>query len=119
MSFTYRPNDIQDSIQKSLIVSVVMSYNGFQDEVESLNNFELRENLFTGYNKVMVRAINKIREKSPIVNDVILENFLVEHNFLNEKEFISMLSTNEIPLSAMEFYINKLEEKYTERLLCI
>jgi len=103
--------------QRVILVSVLQCYFLDEKEMEEINELELKEEYFTGYFKSVVRTINILRKTNPIVNDDMVEEFLVSKNHFNQREYIAILTTLGTSLSCLKWYIDKLRGEYTKRLL--
>jgi len=106
-----------DTHQRHILVSVMMAYDGLEDEIEDLNNIELKEEYFTEYYKAVVRAINELRKSNPIVNDFMVIDFLIKMNFLKENRMSEILVTKQVPFSILKWHIEQLENEYKMRAI--
>ena len=108
----YKLEDIQVAKQKAMLTSKIYIH----DEDEFIDH-ELDENCFTGYFKLLARAINNLQEKNIFVDEHSLVEFLIENKCYRENIVIEVLATSNIPYSVFKHYEDGLKQDYLKTKL--
>lgn len=102
----YRLEELIMAKQKALLVSKIHIYD------DKFIDYKLNENCFTGYYKLIARAITKIQEEQGFIDEVYLVEFLVKNNCFNETLFLEILITTNIPYSVALIYERDLKKHF-------
>lgn len=95
----YKLEDIQIAKQKAMLTSKIYIYS--EDE---FIDHKLDEDCFTGYFKLLARAINNLQEKNTFIDEHSLVEFLIENKCYRENIVLEVLATNNIPYSVFKHY---------------
>ena len=109
-------NQMRNAAQRGIIVTVLMSYNGLVEDLDKLNDLDLDPKYFDGYFKAVVKARQILKEKNPIVNDFMVEDFLEKQNYLNLQEWCNILTTNILVYDLVVWYYDMLKDEYIKRM---
>jgi len=108
--------NIKKSMENCILATIMKPDLVMDKDLDKMLEIELDEDLFTGYNKSIVRAINIVSKKELVASDLQVEDFLKTKNHFNS-EFYETLASSIIPYFLLVQYLDSLQEDYYEGLI--
>jgi len=108
--------NIKKSMEDCILATIMKPDLMMDKDLDKMLLLELDEDLFSGYNKSIVRAINIVSKKEMIASDLQVEDFLKSKNHLT-KEFYETLASSLIPYFLIVQYLDRLQEDYYEGII--
>ncbi len=103
------------NIEQSVLASILNAWRYTDEQYDKLTSIKLNENMFTGYNKAIARAINKLNEKQEPITELDVMLFLENVSYLKD-DFNQVLSKQSLPYNIAMAYLTKIEHDYKLRL---
>jgi hypothetical protein len=108
--------DLKQSIEQSILSSIINAWRYSDEHYLKLISITLNENIFSGYNKAIARAINKLNEDDKPINDLEICEFLDKAKYLKDDIYF-VLEKQSLPYSVVLYYLEYLEYNYKLNLI--